>query len=325
MQYRELGNQGLKVSAVGLGCMSMSWAYGTADEAEGIKTIHRALDLGVNFLDTAEIYGPYTNELLIGRALKGKRERAVVATKFGFKIENGAISGPNGHPKNVKEVAEASLKRLGVDHIDLYYQHRVDPKIPIEETVGAMSELVEAGKVRYLGLSEAGPETLRRACREHQISALQSEYSLWERGIEERIIACTRELGIGVVAYSPVGRGLLTGQIKSFSDLPEDDYRRSDPRYQGDNFAKNLKLVEHVKRIAAKYGATPAQVAIAWLLQMGNDIVPIPGTKRVKYLEENTAAIELKLETADMENLEELAQRTSGERYEARRMALIES
>ncbi|MBA3857232.1 MAG: aldo/keto reductase [Cyanobacteria bacterium PR.3.49] len=325
MDYRDLGTTGLKVSAVGLGCMSMNWAYGTPDEAEGIKTIHRALDIGVNFLDTAEIYGPYTNEELVGKALKGRRDKAIIATKFGFKIESGAIVGANSHPKRVKEAADESLTRLGIEHIDLYYQHRVDPKIPIEETVGAMSELVEAGKVRYLGLSEAGPETLKRACREHPIAALQSEYSLWERGLEERIIPCARELGIGIVAYSPVGRGLLTGQIKSFDDLPADDYRRSDPRYQGDNFAKNLKLVEQVKRVASKHGATAAQVAIAWLLMMGQDIVPIPGTKRVKYLEENSAAFSLKLDKEDLESLEELAQRASGERYEARRMALIES
>lgn len=324
MEYRDLGKSGLKVSAIGLGCMSMSWAYGTPDEAEGIKTIHRALDIGVNFLDTAEIYGPYTNEELVGKALKGRRDKAIVATKFGFKIENGVIAGANSHPKRVKEAADESLQRLGIEHIDLYYQHRVDPKIPIEETVGAMSELVEAGKIRYLGLSEAGPETLKRACREHPIAALQSEYSLWERGLEERIIPCARELGIGIVAYSPVGRGLLTGQIKSFDDFPEDDYRRSDPRYQGDNFAKNLKLVEQVRRVAKKHSATPAQIAIAWLLMMGQDIVPIPGTKRVKYLEENSASFSLKLDKEDLESLEELAQRTSGERYEARRMTLIE-
>jgi aryl-alcohol dehydrogenase-like predicted oxidoreductase len=324
MEYRNLGNAGLKVSAVGLGCMSMSWAYGTPDEAEGIRTIHRALDIGVNFLDTAEIYGPYTNEELVGRALKGRREKAIVATKFGFKVENGVITGTNSHPKRVKEVADESLQRLGIDHIDLFYQHRVDPKIPIEETVGAMSELVEAGKIRYIGLSEAGPETLKRACKEFQISALQSEYSLWERGLEERIIPCARELGIGIVAYSPVGRGFLTGEIKSFDDIPEDDYRRSDPRYQGANFAKNLELVELVKKVAVKHGATPAQVAIAWLLMAGTDIIPIPGTKRVKYLEENSASFSLKLENEDLEALDTLAQRTSGERYEPRRMAMIE-
>lgn len=324
MEYRDLGTTGLKVSAVGLGCMSMSWAYGTPDEAEGIKTIHRALDIGVNFLDTAEIYGPYTNEVLVGKALKGRRDKAIVATKFGFKIENGMITGADSHPKRVKEVADESLKRLDIDHIDLYYQHRVDPKIPIEETVGAMSELVEAGKIRYLGLSEAGPETLKRACKEHPIAALQSEYSLWERDLEERIIPSARELGIGIVAYSPVGRGLLTGQIKSFDDFPADDYRRNDPRYQGANFAKNLELVELVKQVGRKHGATPAQVAIAWLLMMGQDIVPIPGTKRVKYLEENSAAYSLKLEKEDLESLDRLAQKTSGERYEASRMALIE-
>jgi aryl-alcohol dehydrogenase-like predicted oxidoreductase len=234
------------------------------------------------------------------------------------------ITGANSHPKRVKEVADESLKRLDIDHIDLYYQHRVDPKIPIEETVGAMSELVEAGKIRYLGLSEAGPETLKRACKEHPIAALQSEYSLWERDLEERIIPSARELGIGIVAYSPVGRGLLTGQIKSFDDFSANDYRRNDPRYQGANFAKNLELVELVKQVGRKHGATPAQVAIAWLLMMGQDIVPIPGTKRVKYLEENSAAYSLKLDQEDLESLDRLARRTSGERYEASRMALIE-
>ncbi len=324
MEYRDLGTQGLKVSAIGLGCMSMTWAYGTPDEAEGIRTIHRALDIGVNFLDTAEVYGPYTNEELVGRALKGRRDKAIVATKFGFKIENGVTRGPDSHPKRVKEVADESLQRLGIEYIDLFYQHRVDPKIPIEETVGAMSELVEAGKIRYLGLSEAGPDTLRRACKEYPISALQSEYSLWERGLEERIIPCVRELGIGLVAYSPVGRGFLTGQIKSFDEIPEGDYRRNDPRYQGANFKKNLELVEQVKKVAGKYAATPAQVAIAWLLMMGKDIVPIPGTKRVKYLEENSASFTLKLDEEDLESLDRLAQKTSGERYEASRMALIE-
>jgi len=324
MELRELGTAGLQVSAVGLGCMSMSWAYGTPDEAEGIKTIQRALDIGVNFLDTAEIYGPYTNEVLVGKALKGRRDKAIVATKFGFKIENGLITDTNSHPKRVKEVVDESLKRLGIDHIDLFYQHRVDFKIPIEETVGAMSELVEAGKIRYLGLSEAGPETLRRACREFPISALQSEYSLWERGIEERILACARELGIGIVAYSPLGRGFLSGQIKSIEDIPQDDYRRTDPRYQGDNFQKNLKLVQEVELVARKYNATPAQIAIAWLLAMGKDIVPIPGTKHAEYMEENSAAFLLKLDRDDLERLEQLAQKTSGERYEASRMARIE-
>lgn len=324
MEYRNLGSEGLKVSSIGLGCMGMSWLYGTPDEKESIRTIHKAIELGVNFFDTAEIYGPYTNEELIGRAIKGKREKVIICTKFGFNIEDGAIKGANSHPKNVKEVANASLKRLGIDHIDLYYQHRVDPKIPIEETVGAMSELVSEGKVRFLGLSEAGPETMRRATTEHKITALQSEYSLWERGIEESILPAARALGIGIVPYSPVGRGFLTGQIKAFEDIPEGDYRRTDPRYQGANFEKNLRLVEEVKRVGKKYNATAAQVALAWLLHQGEDMVPIPGTKQVKYVEENSAAYALKLDKDDLERLEVLAQKTSGDRYEASRKTLIE-
>jgi aryl-alcohol dehydrogenase-like predicted oxidoreductase len=322
---RKLGNQGLQVSAIGLGCMGMSFAYGTPDEAEAVKVIHRALELGVNFLDTAERYGPYTNEELIGRALKGKREQAVIATKFGFKYDDkGASVGLDSHPKTVKAVAEASLKRLKTDYIDLYYQHRVDPSVPIEETVGAMAELVKEGKVRYLGLSEAGEQTIRRAHKVHPISALQSEYSLWERNLEPVILPVLNELNIGLVAYCPIGRGFLTGEIKSYDDLPKDDYRRKDPRYQGENFEKNMLIVQEVNEIADKYGATPAQVALAWILQRGTDLVPIPGTKRVRYLEENTVSFRLDLEEEDMDALNNLAVRTSGARYEEPLLAQID-
>lgn len=324
MRYVKLGNQGLEVSCIGLGCMGMSWAYGEANEAESVKTIHRALELGVNFFDTAEIYGPFKNEELVGRALKGRREHAIVATKFGFNIQSGENVGLNSHPRNVKKVADESLRRLGIDHIDLYYQHRVDHSVPIEETVGAMGALVEAGKVKYLGLSEAGPDTIRKAHLTFPISALQSEYSLWERGIEEKILPTIRELGIGLVPYSPVGRGFLTGQIKSFEDIPEHDYRRKDPRYQGANFARNMELVKLVERIAKKHGATPAQVAIGWCLHQGDEIAPIPGTKRVKYLEENVAAWQLKLDKDDLAELDTLAQKTSGKRYEERLLSLVE-
>ena len=321
---RRLGTQGLNASAIGLGCMGMSFAYGKADEAEAIKVVHRALELGVTFLDTAELYGPFTNEELIGKALKGRREQAVIATKFGFKFDQGQVSGLDSSPKNVKAVCDASLKRLGTDYIDLYYQHRVDPNVPIEETVGAMAELVKAGKVKYLGLSEAGENTIRRAHKVHPISALQSEYSLWERNLETTIMPVLKELGIGLVAYSPIGRGFLTGEIKSFDDLPADDYRRSDPRYQGDNFAANMAIVKEVNAVADKYGATPAQVAIAWILHQATNIVPIPGTKKVRYLEENTIAFRLDLEDEDLEALDILAKKTAGERYDDRRLAMID-
>jgi aryl-alcohol dehydrogenase-like predicted oxidoreductase len=324
MERRKLGREGLEVSCIGLGCMTMTGNYGAADETEGLKTLNRALEIGIDFLDTAEVYGPYKNEELISRFLKMKREQVVVATKFGFNIENGKIASVNGHPTNVKRAAEGSLKRLGIDVIDLFYQHRLDPNVPIEETVGAMGELVKAGKVRYLGLSEVGPETIRRAHSTHKLSALQSEYSLWERGIEENILPRLRELGIGFVPFSPIGRGFLSGEIKRFEDLGENDFRRGDPRYQGDNFAKNLKLVEVVKEIGAKYGATPTQVAIAWTLAQGQDIVPIPGTKRVKYLEENAASHKVSLTKDDLERLNALAQKTSGDRYNAENMARVE-
>jgi aryl-alcohol dehydrogenase-like predicted oxidoreductase len=324
MERRNLGTQGLEVPCIGLGCMGMSWAYGSADEAEAIRTLHRALEIGVTFLDTAEIYGPFKNEELLGRSLRGRREQAILATKFGFSIIDGEIRGANSRPDNVKKACDGSLKRLQTDYIDLYYQHRVDPNVPIEETVGAMGELVQAGKVRFIGLSEAGPETIRRAHKTFPISALQSEYSLWERGLEERIIPTIRELKIGLVPYSPVGRGFLTGQIKSFEDLPADDYRRTDPRYQGENFKRNLELVKLVNDIARGKGATAAQIALAWVLHQGKDVVPIPGTKRVKYLEENAAASEVRLDKNDLDALNSLAERTAGARYDEQRLAMIE-
>jgi aryl-alcohol dehydrogenase-like predicted oxidoreductase len=327
MQKRKLGTQGLEVSAIGLGCMGMSQSYGTADERddnESIKVVHRALELGVNFFDTAEVYGPYKNEELLGRALKGKREQAIVATKFGFNIQGAGPHESNSHPNRIKAVADESLKRLGIDVIDLFYQHRIDPKVPIEEVAGAVSELVAKGKVRYFGLSEAGPQTIRRAHKELKVSALQSEYSLWERGLEENIIPLLQELGIGLVPFCPVGRGFLTGEIKSFDDIPENDFRRNDPRYKGENFKKNLQLVEVVNRIGKKHEATAAQVAIAWTLHQGENIVPIPGTKRLKYIEENANAWKIHLDKNDLEELNSLAQKTSGDRYEPAMMARVE-
>ena len=294
MQIRELGHSGLKVSALGLGCMGMSEFYGDTDDAESIATIHRALDLGITFLDTADVYGPFKNEVLVGQAIKGKRDKIVLATKFGIVRDPGnpAKRGVSGKPDYVRSSCEASLRRLGVETIDLYYQHRVDPNTPIEETVGAMAELVKAGKVRYLGLSEASGQTLRRAVKTHPIAALQTEYSLWTRDPETEILATCRELGIGFVAYSPLGRGFLTGQFQKFEDFAADDYRRRSPRFQGENFQKNLDLVRRVEKIAREKGCKPSQLALAWVLAQGNDIVPIPGTKRRKYLEENVGAIE---------------------------------
>ncbi len=326
MKTRTLGD-GLVVSELGLGCMSMSGVYGTAaerDESEAIAVIHRALDLGMTFLDTAEVYGPYTNETLIGKALKGRREQAVVATKFGFVIEDGAMAGVDGSPANAKRTCDASLQRLGIDTIDLFYQHRPDRNIPIEDTVGAMAALVQAGKVKHLGLSEVGAERIRRAHAVHPIAALQSEYSLWERGIEAGILPALRELGIGLVPFSPLGRGFLTGEIKAYEDIPEGDYRRNDPRYQGENFQKNLVLVDVVKEIAEARGAAPGQVALAWLLAQGSDIVPIPGTKRLKYLEENAVAASLSLTEDDLTRLNTLAPQTSGPRYGERGMSMTE-
>ena len=326
MNTHKLGD-GLVVSELGLGCMSMSGMYGTAgerDEAESIAVIHRALDLGMTFLDTAEVYGPYANEELVGKALKGRREQAVVATKFGFKIEDGKMTGVDGSPENVRRTCDASLQRLGIDTIDLFYQHRPDRAIPIEDTIGALAELVQAGKVRHLGLSEVGPERLRRAHAVYPIAALQSEYSLWERGLEAEILPTLRELGIGLVPFSPLGRGFLTGEIKSYEDIPEGDYRRNDPRYKGDNFAKNMALVDVVKEIAQAKETTPGQIALAWLLAQGEDIVPIPGTKRLKYLEENAAAAAVSLTAEELARLDALAAQTSGLRYGEQGMQMVE-
>ena len=297
MQKRKLGSQGLEVSALGLGCMGMSYAYGHPDDAESLRVLDRALELGINFWDTAEMYGPFTNEELLGRALKGKpRQDVIIATKFAWKFgPKGEQIGLDGSPSHIRQSIEGSLKRLGTDYIDLYYQHRLDPATPVEETAGALADLVREGKVRYIGLSEVGPGTIRRAHAVHPLSAVQSEYSLWERGVEEKVLPALRELGIGFVAYSPMGRGFLAGRITCVNDLVESDWRRNNPRFQGENCVRNLKLVEIVKDISAGYGATPAQVALAWLLRRGSDLVPIPGTKHVKYLEENALAAGLDL------------------------------
>jgi aryl-alcohol dehydrogenase-like predicted oxidoreductase len=308
MQQRPLGLQGLVVSALGLGCMGMSDFYGTRDEQESVATIHRSIELGMTFLDTADIYGPYTNEELVGRAIRGRRDRVVLATKFGnLRSPEGVFLGVNGRPEYVRQACDASLKRLGVDHIDLYYQHRVDPATPIEDTVGAMAELVRQGKVRYLGLSEAAPATIRRAHKVHPISALQTEYSLWSRDPEDEILPTVRELGIGFVAYSPLGRGFLTGQIKRFEDLAAGDWRRNMPRFQGENFEKNLDLVAHIEALARQKGCTPSQLALAWLLHRGSDIVPIPGTKRRAYLDENAKGVEVTLTPDDMAEIDRRA------------------
>jgi aryl-alcohol dehydrogenase-like predicted oxidoreductase len=303
--------------------MGMTFAYGAGDDKESIATIHRALDLGINFLDTAEIYGPYTNEELVGRALAGRRDGVVVATKFGFAIAGGRRRGVDGSPANLKRVAEESLGRLKIDVIDLFYQHRRDPNVPIEETAGAMKELVEEGKIRYLGLSEVGVETLRRANAVHPIAALQSEYSLWERGVEAEVLPVLRELGIGFVPYSPLGRGFLTGAVK-IDELAEGDFRRTNPRFSEENAKQNRSLVEVVERVAARRQATPAQVALAWVLAQGDDVVPIPGTKRVRYLEDNAAAVDVRLDENDLRELDALEKNVAGARYDERMMAMIE-
>ena len=327
MRQRRLGKKGPLVSAIGLGCMGMSEFYGPRDEAEAVATIHRALDLGVTFLDTADIYGPFTNEELVGRAIRSRRGEVVLATKFGIvrSAEDRAVRGISGKPEYVRQACEASLRRLGVDVIDLYYQHRVDPRTPIEDTVGAMAELVREGKVRFLGLSEAAPETLRRAHAVHPITALQSEYSLWSRDPEDEILPTCRALGIGFVPYSPLGRGFLTGQIRRVEDFADDDYRRFTPRFQGENFQKNLDLVRRVEELARAKGCRPSQLALAWVLAQGEDIVPIPGTKRRTYLEENAGAADVALTAADLARIEEVLPRGSaaGERYPAAMMAFV--
>jgi aryl-alcohol dehydrogenase-like predicted oxidoreductase len=316
VKQRSLG--ALRVSAEGLGCMGMSEFYGAHDDAESIETIHRALDLGVNFLDTADMYGPFTNEQLVGRAIRGRRDAVVVATKFGnMRGDDGAFLGINGRPDYVRKACDGSLQRLGVDHIDLYYQHRVDTSVPIEETVGAMSELVRAGKVRHLGLSEAAPATIRRAHKVHPIAALQTEYSLWSRDPEDEILPTVRELGIGFVAYSPIGRGFLSGKWRSADDLAPDDWRRHNPRFQGENFQKNLDLVKKIEEIAREKGVTPAQLAIAWVMSRGDDVVPIPGSKSRKHLEENIAAAAIELSPQEISRIDEVAPKgvAAGDRY----------
>lgn len=326
MEFRELGRNGPEVSAIGLGCMAMSEFYGPHDDEQSVNTIRRALDLGVNFLDTADVYGRGHNEELVGRAIRGRRNRVILASKFGIvRSADPEARGVSGHPKYVKACCDASLKRLAVDTIDVYYQHRVDPQVPIEDTVGAMAELVQAGKVRFLGLSEAGAETLRRAAAVHPITALQSEYSLWTRDVEQEILKTCRELGVGFVAYSPLGRGFLAGQVRRLEDLAENDWRRFNPRFARENFSRNLALVQQLEEFAAGKGCTSAQVALAWLLARGKDIVPIPGTRRIQRLEENIRALEVQLTPGDMQRLDELFPpgAAAGTRYPEAMMALL--
>lgn len=327
MKTRQLGRSDLTVSELGLGCMGMSEFYGPGDDTESIGVIHRALELGINFLDTADVYGPYKNEELVGRAIRSKRDRLIVATKFGIVRDpaNPQYRGINGKPDYVRKSCEGSLKRLGTDHIDLYYQHRVDPNTPIEETVGAMAELVKEGKVRFLGLSEAGPQTMRRAVKVHPIAALQTEYSLWSRDPENGVLQTCRELGIGFVAYSPLGRGFISGRFKRFEDLSEGDQRRNWPRFQGENFQKNLDLAKKVEEVAREKGCTSSQLALAWVLAQGEDIVPIPGTKHKNYLEDNVGAINVKLTSEDLRRLEEVFPHgaAAGTRYPEQMMHLV--
>jgi aryl-alcohol dehydrogenase-like predicted oxidoreductase len=327
MEQRQLGTEDLSVSALGLGCMGMSAFYGSTDEGESTETIHRALELGVNFLDTAELYGPYANEELIGKAVAGRRDEYVIATKFGVRVDPGdptnqAKRRVDGSPENVRRSVEGSLERLGTDHIDLYYQHRIDPNVPIEETVGALAELVEAGKVRHIGLSEAAPETIRRADAVHPIAAVQTEYSLWTRDLESGVLPTLRELGIGLVAYSPLGRGFLSARFESQEDLDAGDWRRTQPRFGGENAERNLALAASVKKLAEEKGITPAQLALAWLLAQGDDVVPIPGTKRRSYLEQNAGAVEVELSEEDLTRLAELPE-PAGERYDEDGMRAI--
>lgn len=329
LTIRTLGSQGLRVSALGLGCMGMSQSYGTAeerDDRESIATVHRAIELGVTFFDTAEVYGPYVNEELLARALAGKREQVVIATKFGFAIDQGRTTGLDSRPAHVREAVEGSLRRLRTDRIDLLYQHRVDPAVPIEDTIGAMAELVREGKVRFLGLSEAGEQSIRRAHAVHPISALQSEYSLWERGLEESVIPLLRELEIGLVPFAPLGRGFLAGGVKRAEEYPPSDFRHDDPRYQGENFDANMRAAATVRELATEKGATPAQIALAWLLHKGEDLVPIPGTKRRRYLEENVGAAELSLDAQDMRQLDAALPpgKVAGPRYSPERMATVD-